>query len=76
MLDKVVLEKTSDSIKKLMNAKNTIANANSFANDPSAISEIAEQLLEPRLEKWLNENLPSLVERIVREEIKKIIPKE
>jgi len=32
--------------------------------------------MEPRLEKWLNENLPNLVEKIVREEIRKIIPKE
>ena len=31
--------------------------------------------MEPKLEKWLNENLPNLVEEIVRKEIEKIIPK-
>jgi len=32
-------------------------------------------LMEPKLEKWLNDNLPELVENIVREEIEKIVPK-
>jgi cell pole-organizing protein PopZ len=31
--------------------------------------------MEPKLEKWMNENLSSIVEKIVREEISKIIPK-
>jgi cell pole-organizing protein PopZ len=38
--------------------------------------ELATHLMEPKLEKWLNEHLPELVEQIVREEIKKIIPKD
>jgi cell pole-organizing protein PopZ len=31
--------------------------------------------MEPKLEKWLNENLPLMVENIIREEIEKIVPK-
>jgi len=65
----------TDSIKKLVDAKNVVSGVTSFSKS-EAFSDIAAQLMEPRLEKWLNENLPSLVERIVRDEIKKIIPKE
>lgn len=49
----------------------------SFSNpNSSAFSELAVQLMEPKLEKWLNDHLANLVEEIVREEIKKIIPKD
>ncbi len=65
----------SDSIKKLVDAKNVVSGVTSFSKS-EAFADIAAQLMEPRLEKWLNEHLPALVEQIVREEIKKIIPKE
>jgi cell pole-organizing protein PopZ len=65
----------TDSIKKLVDAKNVVSGVTSFSKS-EAFGDIASQLMEPRLEKWLNENLPALVEKIVREEIKKIIPKE
>jgi len=65
----------TDSIKKLVDAKNVVSGVTSFSKS-EAFGDIAAQLMEPRLEKWLNENLPNLVEKIVREEIRKIIPKE
>lgn len=65
----------TDSIKKLVDAKNVVSGVTSFSKS-EAFADIAAQLMEPRLEKWLNEHLPALVENIVREEIKKIIPKE
>lgn len=67
-------DQTSDSLKKLLEAKNTVSTVASFAKSDN-LNEIALQLLEPRLEKWLNENLPALVDKIVREEINKIMPK-
>jgi len=66
---------TSDSIRKLVDAKNVVAGISNFSQSP-ALAELATHLLEPKLEKWLNEHLGELVEKIVREEIKKIIPKE
>ncbi len=69
------LRQTSDSIKKLLDAKNVVSGISSFSQG-SAFAELAMQLMEPKMEKWLNEHLPDLVEKIVREEIKKIIPKE
>lgn len=66
---------TTESIKKLIDAKNVVSGISSFSQSP-ALAELAIQLMEPKLEKWLNDNLPQVVEKIVREEIKKIIPKE
>ncbi len=75
MLKQKTVTQASDSIKKLLDAKNTVSTVASFAKSDN-FNEMALQLMEPKLEKWLNENLPSLVEKIVREEINKIIPKE
>ena len=64
----------SNSMKKLIEAKNLVNNVGNFARDET-LTKIAVSLMEPKLEKWLNDNLPSLVENIVREEIEKIVPK-
>src|SRR3954470_22458253 len=37
-----------------------------------SIEEIARDLLRPMLKQWLDENLPGLVERLVREEIERV----
>ncbi len=75
ILNEDTIRQTSDSVKKLIDAKNMVAGIKGFSQSP-VLAEIAIQLLEPKLEKWLNENLAYIVEDIVREEIKNIIPKE
>ncbi|OFW81418.1 MAG: hypothetical protein A2887_03860 [Alphaproteobacteria bacterium RIFCSPLOWO2_01_FULL_40_26] len=75
MISEETAIKTTESIKKLIDAKNVVSGITSFSQSPM-LQELAVQLLEPKLERWLNENLTQLVEKIVREEIKKIIPKE
>lgn len=75
ILNDDVLVKTNSSIQKLIETKNMMAGINNFMQSPYP-AQIALQLMEPKLEKWLNENLANLVEKIVSEEIKKIIPKE
>jgi cell pole-organizing protein PopZ len=37
-----------------------------------SFDEIAEDLLRPMLQEWLDDNLPTLVERLVREEIERV----
>ncbi len=69
------VRQVNDSVKKLIDAKNLVSGVSNFTQDPALVG-LAVQLMEPKLEKWLNENLPNLVETVVREEIKKIIPKE
>ena len=65
---------SSNSIQKLLDAKSMMTGISNFMKTPYPI-EIAVQLMEPKLEKWMNENLAQIVEKIVKEEISKIIPK-
>lgn len=39
---------------------------------PSEVAQLAEKLMRPMVKAWLDEHLPPLVERIVREEIERI----
>ncbi|HHN72548.1 MAG TPA: DUF2497 domain-containing protein, partial [Thermopetrobacter sp.] len=42
-------------------------------NGEEMLARTAERLLRPMLRDWLNANLPRIVERLVREEIRRII---
>jgi len=74
IINEETMIKTTESVKKLIDAKNMVNSVSNFSQSP-VLAEIALQLLEPKLEKWFHENLPQMVEKIVSEEIKKIIPK-
>jgi cell pole-organizing protein PopZ len=37
-----------------------------------SLDQIAEEMLRPMLQEWLDDNLPTLVERLVREEIERV----
>lgn len=37
-----------------------------------SFDEIAEEMLKPMLREWLDDNLPTMVERLVREEIERL----
>lgn len=74
LIHEETIYQASNSMKKLMEAKNLVNNVSNFARDET-LTKIAINLMEPKLEKWLNDNLPSMVENIVREEIEKIVPK-
>ncbi len=72
VLDEATVKQTTDSVKKLLDARNVVSGIANFSQSP-VLAELAMQMLEPKLEKWLNENLSQMVETIVREEIKKIV---
>ena len=42
------------------------------ANRRKSFDEMAEEMLRPMLQDWLDDNLPTLVERLVREEIERV----
>ena len=42
------------------------------ARSKKTFDEMAEQMLRPMLQEWLDNNLPVLVERLVREEIERV----
>jgi cell pole-organizing protein PopZ len=75
ILNEETIMQATESIRKLVDAKNVVSGISNFAQSP-ALKDLATNMLEPRLERWLNENLAPMVEEIVREEIKKILPKE
>ncbi|MEM9105462.1 MAG: DUF2497 domain-containing protein, partial [Pseudomonadota bacterium] len=37
-----------------------------------SFEQMAEDMLRPMLQQWLDDNLPTLVERLVREEIERV----
>ena len=74
------INRARNSIKELIN---TIPKPQQFLSSQSAafrsgetIEDMVAGILEPKLDQWLNENLPMIVERVVKEEIKKLIPKD
>jgi cell pole-organizing protein PopZ len=76
LLSKQTIEKTSNSIKNLMNNFNKKpSDKNLDSLHTTTVEQMMMSMLEPKLEEWLNANLPNLVEKIIREEISKIIPK-
>lgn len=75
MLADETVSQAQDSIKRLVDAKKVVSGISTFSKSP-ALAELAVEIMEPKLERWINEHLPEVVENIVREEIKKIIPKD
>jgi cell pole-organizing protein PopZ len=43
-----------------------------LANNARTIEQMAEDMMRPMLKDWLDDNLPPLVERLVREEIERV----
>lgn len=52
-------------------AFNQLANT-ILANNSRTIEQLAEDMMRPMLKSWLDDNLPTLVERLVREEIERV----
>ncbi len=79
MISKKVMDEAQQSIKKLVQAvpkkQEMLFERSPAFRSGETIEDIVTSMLRPKLEQWFNENLPMMVEKIVREEIKKIIPK-
>ena len=43
-----------------------------FSGDSRTVDELVREMLRPMLKAWLDDNLPSLVERLVRAEIERV----
>lgn len=71
---------TSEPIPRLMST-NTMASVESafnalantvLSNNARTLEDLVKEMLRPLLKSWLDDNLPSLVERIVRAEIERV----
>lgn len=63
LLSPTTEEKVSRSFEEL---------ADALGGSKRSLDEIAEEMLKPMLQEWLDDNLPTLVERLVREEIERV----
>ncbi|MCD2176032.1 DUF2497 domain-containing protein [Rhizobium sp. C4] len=63
LLSPTTEEKVSRSFEEL---------ADALGGSKRTLDEIAEEMLKPMLQEWLDDNLPTLVERLVREEIERV----
>jgi len=75
-ISKEVTAKVNESIQKLVDTKNSIVDSSPIYSQyiqSSAFNELAMKLIEPKIERWLENNLPQIVERVVQNEIKKMI---
>lgn len=73
ILSEKTIEQSREAINQIFQVKEILPEVNNLSD--AKLKEIAVEILTPKLDKWLNNNLPKLVEDIVRQEIKKIIPK-
>ena len=52
-------------------AFNTLAHT-VLSNNARTLEDLVKEMLRPMLKSWLDDNLPSLVERIVKAEIERV----
>ena len=50
---------------------NTLANT-VLSNNARTLEDLVKEMLRPMLKSWLDDNLPGLVERIVKAEIERV----
>jgi cell pole-organizing protein PopZ len=50
----------------------TLSTARTGLPGPEAMESMARELLRPMLKEWLDDNLPTIVERLVRAEIERV----
>ncbi|MCV3768554.1 PopZ family protein [Rhizobium sp. TRM95796] len=65
LVSTVTVEKVAQSFQDLQSAL--------VEAERRSLDEIAEEMLKPMLQEWLDDNLPTLVERLVREEIERVV---
>ena len=62
---------SADTSRAVDSAFNTLAQTVFVQNGPT-LEELVKQMLRPMLKDWLDDNLPQLVERLVRAEIERV----
>lgn len=72
-IDDQVAKKTQDSIHKLMSVVSNIQKANSA---DMSIRDLVRPVVSDAVRLWLDQNLASIVNEVVRSEIRKLIPEE
>jgi cell pole-organizing protein PopZ len=71
----LVSEDTKHHAKAEINKFNDALKSGEYVERSQSLDIIVNDLMRPLIKDWLDNNLPKIVENIVSEEIKKIIPK-
>lgn len=64
---------TSAALGELSRAVEEKAGRLRLGQGDATVSDIVKELLRPMLREWIDENLPAIVERVVRREIQKLV---
>jgi uncharacterized protein len=59
------------TVSAVESAFNTLANT-VLSNNARTLEDLVKEMLRPMLKSWLDDNLPGLVERIVKAEIERV----
>jgi cell pole-organizing protein PopZ len=62
---------SQSTVSAVESAFNTLANT-VLSNNARTLEDLVREMLRPMLKSWLDDNLPGLVERIVRAEIERV----
>ena len=71
----LVSENTKHSTKTEINKLNDALKSREYLERSQSLDILVNDLVRPLIKDWLDNNLPKIVENIVSNEIKKIIPK-
>jgi uncharacterized protein len=62
---------SQSTVSAVESAFNTLANT-VLSNNARTLEDLVKEMLRPMLKSWLDDNLPGLVERIVKAEIERV----
>jgi cell pole-organizing protein PopZ len=62
---------SGSTVAAVESAFNTLANT-VLSNNARTLEDLVKEMLRPMLKSWLDDNLPNLVERIVKAEIERV----
>lgn len=74
LISEQALEASAKALKALMSEDKTFDKVGDLETKIT-IEELVIRILKPELSRWLDKNLPTIVQKIVEKEIKKIMPK-
>ena len=69
LIDEQVAGQSRQALEQLQTVAATIP----AAPQVNPLEEMVREMLRPMLKQWLDENLPKIVERLVREEIERVV---
>jgi cell pole-organizing protein PopZ len=71
-----VAQKSTDQLRDLLRAVQRDSIESMPFRSGNTLEDLVVELIKPELSRWLNNNLPTIVQRVVEKEIRNLIPRE